>query len=124
VDGIVGEQTWNTLQDVYQGIRASLSEGYQGQRAKIFPGELLLEGSEGQNVRDLQTYLSLIGKTYTSLPEIPITGYYGTQTAAAVRAFQKAFGIEETGVVGAATWSAIANEYDQITLSGLRDNNS
>ncbi len=124
VDGIVGEQTWNTLQDVYQGIRASLSEGYQGQRAKIFPGELLLEGSEGQNVRDLQTYLSLIGKTYTSLPEIPITGYYGTQTAAAVRAFQKAFGIEETGVVSAVTWSAIANEYDQITLSGLRDNNS
>ena len=121
-DGIVGVQTWNKLQDVYQGIRASLSGGVQSPQAKIFPGFSLLEGMEGQDVTDLQTYLALIGRTYTNLPEIPVTGYYGSQTAAAVRAFQRAFGLAETGVVGATTWDTIANEYNQITLAGLRNN--
>lgn len=121
VDGVVGEQTWNMIQDVYQGIRASLSNGTSTTGAKLYPGYILLEGIENSDVRDLQTYLALIGRTYTSLPEIPVTGYFGSQTEAAVRAFQKAFGISESGVVGAVTWDAIANEYDQITLAGLRN---
>ena len=66
---------------------------------------------------DLQTYLSLIGRTYTNIPEIPVTGYFGEQTEAAVRAFQNAFGLEVTGTVGPITWSTIASEYDHLLSS-------
>ena len=76
---------------------------------------------ENENVRDLQKYLALIGRTYTSLKTVPITGYYGEVTEAAVRDFQKAFGLPQTGSVGATTWGEIERAYNAITLGGLRN---
>ena len=118
-DGIVGRQTWSKLEDAYLGIVRSLPDEYYGARAKIYPGRLLQEGMRGDDITDLQTYLSLIGRTYTEIPEIPVTGYFGSQTADAVRKFQELFGIPVSGVVGPPTWNAIANEYNAITLGGL-----
>ena len=63
-------------------------------------------------MRDLQTYLSLIGRNYDSIPEIPVTGYYGSQTREAVTAFQNAFGIPPNGAVGPVTWNTIAQQYN------------
>ena len=116
-DGIVGRNTWNALQEAYRGILNTLPPGYNENRAKLYPGSLLSRGSTGQDVTDLQTYLSLIGRTYTNIPEIPVTGYFGEQTENAVRAFQTAFGLEVTGTVGSSTWSAIANEYNHLLAS-------
>lgn len=118
-DGIVGRNTWNRMQDIYLQIVRSLPSSFYQNRAKIYPGYILSQGLNNDDVRDLQTYLALIGRTYTALPEIPVTGYFGTQTDDAVRAFQRAFGLPQTGTVGALTWDAIANEYNQLTLSGL-----
>ena len=116
-DGIVGRNTWNALQEAYRGILNTLPADYNQNRAKIYPGSQLARGSTGQDVTDLQTYLNLIGRTYTNIPEIPITGYFGEQTEQAVRAFQEAFGLEVTGTVGPLTWSSIANEYDHLLAS-------
>lgn len=115
-DGIVGRNTWNALQETYRGILNTLPPGYNENRSKIYPGSLLARGSTGQDVTDLQTYLNLVGRTYTNIPEIPVTGYFGEQTEEAVRAFQEAFGLEITGTVGPITWASIANEYDQIRI--------
>ena len=38
----------------------------------------------------------------------PATGYFGTQTKAAVVAYQKGLGITASGTVGPLTWAAIA----------------
>ena len=116
-DGIVGRNTWNALQENYRGILNTLPPGYNENRAKLYPGSLLARGSTGQDVTDLQTYLSLIGRTYTNIPEIPVTGYFGEQTEEAVRAFQTAFGLEVTGTVGPLTWGAIGNEYNHLLSS-------
>ena len=70
---------------------------------------------ENENVRDLQKYLALIGRTYTSLKTVPITGYYGEVTEAAVRDFQKAFGLPQTGVVDYQTWYKIQEIFVGIT---------
>ena len=64
------------------------------------------------DVTNLQTYLSYIGEFYTDIPRIPVTGYYGDQTAEAVRVFQRLFGLPETGAVGAVAWNEIAKQYD------------
>ena len=68
----------------------------------------------GQNVRDLQGYLSLIGKNLAAIPTIPVTGYFGSQTREAVIAFQKAFGIPANGAVGPITWNTIVRQYDAL----------
>ncbi len=110
--GVVNNDTWIRLRDVYAETVASLPEGYSGDRAKLYPGYFLTEGASGQDVRDLQTYLSLIGRYYPELPELPITGYFGSQTADAVRTFQSLFGLPVNGAVGPVTWYTIANQYD------------
>ena len=62
----------------------------------------------------MQTYLSLLGQIIPELPTLPITGYFGNQTEAAVSTFQRLYGLEETGAVGPVTWATIAKEYDYL----------
>ena len=112
VTGIVNTPTWNVLNRIYSETVEFLPEGYSGNFAKLYPGYLLSEGMSGENVRELQSYLSVIGQNLDAIPTIPITGYFGSQTRAAVTAFQNAFGIEPTGAVGAVTWNTIAQQYD------------
>ncbi len=119
--GIINRPTINKMIDVYRGIIQSLPPGYEGENAKFYPGYVLSRGMENENVKDLQKYLALIGRTYTTLKSVPITGYYGEVTENAVREFQKAFGLPQTGSVGATTWGDIERTYNSITLSGLKN---
>ncbi len=112
VTGIVNTATWNVLNRIYSETVEFLPQGYSGEFAKLYPGYFLSEGMSGENVRDLQTYLSLIGQNLADIPEIPVTGYFGPQTREAVIAFQNAFGIPANGAVGPVTWNTIAQQYD------------
>ena len=112
VSGVMNTATWNVLNRIYSETVEFLPQGYSGNFAKLYPGYLLTEGMSGENFRDLQTYLALIGQNYDAIPEIPVTGYFGTQTREAVTAFQNAFGLTPNGAVGAVTWNTIATQYD------------
>ncbi len=112
--GEVNEETWDLIFKIYRDTAASLPEGYEGERAKIYPGYVLSEGLDNDDVRDLQTYLSYIGSIYREIPQIPVTGYYGTETRDAVYTFQRLFGLPISGQVGQRTWYAIAEEYNAL----------
>lgn len=112
VTGDVDITTWDTLREIYISVVASIPDSFYGRRAKLYPGYFLTEGLRNDAVRDLQTYLSLIGRYYPELPELPVTGYFGSQTATAVETFQRLFGLNVTGAVGPATWNDIAKQYD------------
>ncbi len=118
VTGVVNTATWNVLNRIYSETVEFLPQGYSGEYGKLYPGYVLSEGISGENVRDLQTYLSLIGRNLDAIPEIPVTGYFGEQTREAVIAFQNAFGIPPSGVVGAVTWNTIVQQYDFLIDSG------
>ncbi|MBO5872829.1 MAG: peptidoglycan-binding protein [Clostridia bacterium] len=111
-NGEVGQETWNKLQEVYRNTVSSIPEQFYGNRAKLYPGYFLSEGMRGQDVTELQTYLSFIADYYNDIPKIPITGYFGSQTRNAVETFQRLFGLEPIGSVGAVTWNTIAQQYD------------
>lgn len=113
-DGIVGRNTWNTLQDAYVGIIRTLPEGYQGNHAKAYPGYPLSFGMDNQDVRDLQTYISTIAKNTTGIPDLPVTGYYGPQTENAVRLLQRRLGIPENGIVNPLIWTYIGELYNDV----------
>ena len=112
VDGIVGLQTWLRLEQAYQDILATLPPGIEGDRAKPYPGFFLSEGQEGEEVRDLQTYLRGIAEYTGVIPVIPVTGYFGTQTRDAVTALQAQNGLPANGAVGPVTWNLIRRLYD------------
>lgn len=65
----------------------------------------------GQPVRSLQTMLRFIAAHHTDLPSVIPDGIYGQQTAKAVSAFQRKYGIPITGSVDQATWEMIVSVY-------------
>lgn len=117
VTGEVDIETWDTLREIYISVVASIPDSFYGKRAKLYPGYFLTEGMRNDAVRDLQTYLSTIGRFYAEIPEIPVTGYFGSQTATAVETFQRLFGLNVTGAVGPVTWNDIAKQYDFLVES-------
>ncbi|MBE5870077.1 MAG: peptidoglycan-binding protein [Lachnospiraceae bacterium] len=80
-----------------------------------WPGYDLSIGARGQKVRQLQEQLNRISQSYPAIPKVNVDGVYGNQTAAAVSAFQKVFGLPQTGVADFATWYAVSNVYTGVT---------
>lgn len=88
-DGIVGDGTWNALNNAL-----SASNG------------LLKVGSKGESVKELQRLL--ISKGY-NLGSAGADGDFGQGTYEAVMKFQGDNGLDQDGIVGQMTWNALRN---------------
>ncbi|GHV04994.1 hypothetical protein FACS1894217_01140 [Clostridia bacterium] len=95
-DGIVGEATWNAL--IGGGSVTPPTPTWPP-----FPGYFLKYGQQGDNVATLQKMLNAKGYN------LKVDGDFGTGTLNAVRDFQQKYGLSVDGVVGKATWEALAN---------------
>ena len=76
-----------------------------------WPGADLTIGSTGSKVRQMQEQLNRIAQAYPALPTITPDGIFGNATQDAVSAFQRIFGLPETGVVDYPTWYKISEIY-------------
>lgn len=112
VDGIVGKQTWNKIYSVYKdiinGSNKPEGDGYQ------YPGYILKQGSRGNVISKLQTYLSAIADKYPSIKNINVDGIFGKATNQAIIDFQKCFELNSDGIVGPLTWEKIVQVYQDI----------
>ena len=113
VDGIVGRNTWDMIQDAYVGVLNSLPDEYRSYSSLLYPGYIITTGASGKVVEQLQTFLKTIADNNLAVPQIKVDGYYGEQTKNAVLAIQKLQGLEQNGQVGILTWNAIINLYNQ-----------
>jgi len=86
-DGVVGRATWAALVDAAPDKSAAPT---------------LRQGETGTSVTLLQTKLNAAGYKVT------VDGSFGPGTAAAVKQFQAAKNLTPDGVVGQATWAALA----------------
>lgn len=118
VDGLVGRNTWNALYNEYRGILKTVPESTLQGGVPLFPGAALVLGSTGSDVTLMQEYLARISETFSEIPAPPVTGTYDEATETSVRAFQRFYGLEDTGIIGAATWSAIGSLYSDLTKGG------
>ena len=62
-------------------------------------------GSTGREVEQLQFWLSTLAQYESRIPSVTVDGIFGSGTAAAVRAFQRRYGLTVDGIVGRATWT-------------------
>lgn len=119
-DGVVGQGTWYRIAYIYTSVKrlAELdSEGLSLEDvSRQFPS-VLREGETGTGVRVLQYYLNVLSQFYPSIPPTPISGTFGAETTAAVRAFQLWAGLPVDGVVGRETWNRLYDEYREILTS-------
>lgn len=112
--GIIDEETYARLFDVYNALILSLPDSMFENSARPYPGFIISQGFEGDYINDLQTYLQTIAGVFSDVPSPALTGIYDDATEAAVRAVQRRSGLEETGVVNLLTWEAIAELYNDI----------
>ncbi|MDD6060484.1 MAG: peptidoglycan-binding protein [Ruminococcus sp.] len=110
--GEVDRATRIDLYRAYQGIVDSVPPTYTA--VALYPGVILREGVTDNNVKIIQEYLSFINRTYSNIPAVNITGYFGPLTKQSVMAFQRQFGIPPTGVVAGVTWDKIAEVYSDL----------
>ena len=69
---------------------------------------------EKANIQELQTYLRYISRFIERIPEIVPDGIYGSETRNAVLAFQKLYGLPETGDADYETWTRIVESFDEL----------
>jgi peptidoglycan hydrolase-like protein with peptidoglycan-binding domain len=122
-DGIVGPATWYALVRLYTAV-TQLSElrslGQQFYAINWSPPNALQAGSTGDKVRQLQYMLNTLATFIPEIPPVSVDGIFGSATRAAVLAAQRRFRLPETGVVDAATWDEIYDQYAGIENTALR----
>ena len=64
-----------------------------------------------QHIYELQTYLHAIALMDSSIPLVIPDGFYGNETVLAVKAFQRKYGLPDTGNTDSATWNKIVSVY-------------
>lgn len=114
--------TWNRLENTYRGIVSRSPYRFRDGLILPFPGRVLSEGSEGDDVLALQEYLNYISDTYTSIPKTDADGIFGPSTARAVAAFKSEFGLPGNPErVGVQVWNAIIRVYDDLYIGNIVD---
>ena len=119
-DGVVGNATWYAIKRVYNAVKR-LSELYSegisiSEAQRVYPYPLSL-GSSNIYVRIIQYFLDFIAYFNGQLPRISADGVFGQETENAVKAFQRYYSLEETGVVNSETWYEILDQYNVILQS-------
>ena len=110
--GVADDAVFAKLRSVYRGMLES-SEDYYLKNEAYF-GYPVAAGSEGPFVARIQRYLSALSRNYPEIPSVVDDGIFGPATERAVKAFQRLFGIEESGAVGALTYNRLLGEYRRL----------
>ena len=119
-DGVVGRQTWYKISYIYVSVKDLAELTSEGETSSgvlsdgTWGGTVLRTGSRGGAVEQLQFWLNTISQYVASIPSVSVDGSFGSRTAAAVRAFQRRYGLVVDGVVGEATWNAIYAQFFSI----------
>ena len=119
-DGIVGSATWEKMYRLYLSIRDGTNTPPRTPpRGQTYPGTALRRGSTGQNVVQIQQWLSGLSQVYSSIPSVNVDGIFGPATERAVRAFQSLFSLTVDGIAGRQTWNRLYSEWQSRVADGL-----
>ena len=104
-DALLGKNTFASLARVTKAAAA----GNPTHVVTRYPGYVLQQGSSGDWVRFLQSYLNSAGG---SVPKVTVDGRFGPATKSAVMSFQAQQGLTVDGKVGTATWPSVVQVFN------------
>lgn len=104
-DALLGKKTFPVLAQVYQSVLS----GTPTDVVTKYPGYNLKQGSSGDYVRFVQSYLNKAGG---SVPKVTVDGQFGSNTQKSVVAFQKQQGLQADGIVGSTTFNALRQVFN------------
>ncbi len=112
--GVVEENTWNRLVEIYNGTLDNVEEPSNGITPVPYPGYILSPGSRGEYVRYIQQVLNVINDVFLTIPQLEEDGIFGSATRDAVNAFAVIFGFPQNGNIDEALWSKINSIYNTV----------
>lgn len=112
--GAAGYQALTILQRYYgNDIYVSSSDIIRGIPSP-WPKKAVKLNSSGDEVKQIQEQLEILSRIYTRIPITVTDGYFGPITEDAVKGFQEIFNYPVTGIIDAATWYGISQQYGSI----------
>ncbi len=116
--GVVDKATWDAVTRLYNEVgEVGTDDEYYGGEISGWPrpygGTPVRRGARGDTVYYIQDLINAIG---TSV--IARDGVFGAETEAAVKAFQRAYGLNPDGVVGPLTWEKLNAAYGDVSSVG------
>lgn len=104
-DRIFGKNAFAKLSSVYNSVMKQMPMKVE----TSYPGYVLRNGSSGDPVRFIQSYLNHAGG---SVPQQTVDGLFGNNTQSAVVVFQSEHGLQADGLVGKDTWDALVQVFN------------
>ena len=112
--GAVDRATWFRILYVYNGVKSLnelISEGLKYEDVEKQLDDVLSLGSTGRDVEVLQYYLRFVSAFENNVPRIAVSGNFDEATENALKAFQRVYGLEQTGVSDLVTWERLYDVY-------------
>ena len=106
-DGVVNAKTWAVLKSVYQQSIRNVPSEYYTILNEFYPGRFLSRGMTGDDIVNLQRFLYVICKNNKSIPGVVVNGIFDNLTEQSVKAIQRKYNLEETGIVSPTVWYRI-----------------
>jgi peptidoglycan hydrolase-like protein with peptidoglycan-binding domain len=104
VTGNTDSATWDKIVEVYRSYQKAEPIAYN-----VFPSStyVMKIGDKGTLVYILQAMLNDIGEKFDNMPRVSVCGNYNSETADAVKMFQKKTGLPQSGNVNSGTWNML-----------------
>jgi len=116
-NGIVDRTTWLNISRAYSAVKRLgelTSEGIVAGIGRTPPTDIIRQGARGTLVGRAQYILNFISEFYHGVPTVVQDFNFGPNLAAAVREFQRLFGLNPDGVIGPLTWRMLYSVYWRI----------
>ena len=120
ITGVVDKATWYKIKYIYTSVK-KLSDLYseglsEGETTFLYEDELNY-GDTGIEVEHIHYFLDAIAFLDPDIPRLPINSIYNDNSMTMVRAFQKKYGLPETGIFTYQDWKVLKEVYDAILRS-------
>ncbi len=112
VDGVIGQITWDAIYKEYTSGVLDTEPGITSPGE--YPGTLLSVGSNGDDVKRMQFWLSIVSTNNSAVPDLAVDGAFGSGTRTSVIAFQSYYGLAADGIVGKLTWDKLYEIYTDV----------
>ena len=112
--GKVDRATWYRILYIYNGVKSLnelISEGLRYDEVEKQLEDVLSVGSTGRDVEVLQYYLRFVSAFENNVPRISVSGTFDAATENALKAFQRAYGLYETGESDIIVWERLYDVY-------------
>ena len=114
VTGIVDEETWLAIYDMYLTVRGVSDLGVGDPSGTDYPGYAIALGSTGPEVERFQHWMNVIAEAYCYSNFTTENGVFDQRTEEAVKLFQEGLNIPVTGIVDRQTWEMVYEIYQFI----------